>query len=251
MADHNWIRFLEEVNAAKSEICNRGPVWYRGQSNASFILLPSLLRYANGLEKEEFLFSSYRKFSDRIIQRRESEWETLFEMQHYGIPTRLLDWTEALGIALFFAVFYGLSTDQSKADAALCILNPLALNLESKVQKIYTIPRDEGDYSYSKIYWSNIISPKAPIAVEPIFINSRMLAQRGMFTVHDNSEEPVESRFPNAIRRVIIPRNIFPAVIEFLELANINEYSVYPDARGIADFLTHSSGLVHRYTSSI
>lgn len=119
--------------------------------------------------------------------------------------------------------------------------------MHSNINKVYTIPRDEKDYSYSSIYWNHRpFGPNSPIAIEPIFINSRMSAQRGMFTVHDDSIEPIENRFPNAIRKVRLPRELIPAALEFLELSNINQYTVYPDLGGITDFLLRSSELKRR-----
>jgi len=242
-----WADFLESVKIAKNEISAGDTVWYRGQNNYNYYLLPSLLRYENGIDKETYLFKSFQKFGERIFERRKSEWETLFEMQHYGIPTRLLDWSETFGISLFFAAFYNNSSNLEE-DAAIYLLNPTRLNGYSGKNKVYAIPRDENEYSYSNIYWKNIpFAPNAPISIEPIFINSRMLAQRGMFTVHDNSIEPIEIRFPNAIRKLKLPKTLIPAALEFLDLSNINEFTVYPDMGGIADFLRKSSGLVYRY----
>ena len=236
-----WSDFLNNIKTAKNEICKDGPTWYRGQNNSQYFLLPSLLRYKNGLEKEQYLFNSFRKFSDRILQRRDSEWETLFEMQHYQVPTRLLDWTETFAIALYFASFYLNRTNDS--DAAIYLLNPLTLNQANHIPKVHIIPRDEAEYKYSEWYWNNHLLPRSPVAIEPIFINSRMLAQRGMFTVHDNSTDPIEERFPDAIRKIILPRYLIPAALEFLDLSNINAFSVYPDLGGIADFLKNTSGL--------
>ena len=88
----HWTAFLKEIQGAKSDLGNPDILWYRGHPYAEHYLLASLLRYENGLEKEKELFTNFRKFSDRILKRHESEWETLFEMQHYGVPTRLLDW---------------------------------------------------------------------------------------------------------------------------------------------------------------
>jgi len=241
----DWADFLTQIKEAKKRLQSESddPIWFRGQNNAKYYLLPGLLRYENGIEKEQYLFNSFKKFADRLFERRDSEWETLFEMQHYGVPTRLLDWSETFGIALFFATFYH-SLDN---DASIYLLNPLKLNQVSRIHKIYTIPKDERDYSYSKIYWDHRpFFPSAPIAIEPIFINSRMLAQRGMFTVHDDSIEPIENKFPEAIRKVIIPKKLIPAALEFLDLSNINAYSVYPDLGGVSDFIIKTACLGKR-----
>jgi FRG domain. len=232
ISSKEWAAFLEEINKARHEIGDCGEVvWYRGQNSVNYPLLPNLLRYRNGTEKEKDLFTSFRKFGDKTIEKTQSEWETLFHMQHYGVPTRLLDWTETFGIALFFAV-HNRRTESD--DAAIFLLNPLKLNTLSSQKKLYVMPRDENMFSYTRVYFDhNPFDPNAPIAVEPAFVNSRMHAQRGVFTVHDNALEPMEDRFPSVVRKVLLPQCLFSAAQEFLELANINEFSVYPDIGGL------------------
>jgi hypothetical protein len=242
-----WTSFLEEIKDARASLENPDTVWYRGHPNAKYYLLANLLRYENGIEKEQHLFNSFRKFSDRILERRKSEWETLFEMQHYGVPTRLLDWSETFGIALFFAATYNLSS-HSGNDAAIYLLDPVALNKISGKSGILRIPHDEEGFGYTKIYWDHSpFKATAPISVEPVFLNDRMLAQRGMFTIHHDEIEPIEDEFPKAIKKVILPSNVMPAAMEFLELSNLHAYSVFPDVAGIAEYLRNTSGLNARW----
>src|ERR1044072_5603081 len=166
-----WTDFLTEIQKAKSALGDSEAIWYRGHGDSGYYLLPSFMRAAHGLEKEKFLFNSFQKFSKRIFQERESEWETLFEMQHYGIPTRLIDWSETFGIALFFAAYYQKSDDGLK-DAAIYLLNPNTLNQISGVPQVYRLPKDEKNFSYTGIYWDHRpFAPVAPIAIEPNFIN--------------------------------------------------------------------------------
>jgi hypothetical protein len=241
-----WNEFLQEIKKANKELGNGDLIWYRGQNNFKEDLLPSLLRYTNGIEKERYLYKGFKKFSDRILPKRDSEWETLFTMQHYGIPTRLLDWSETFGIALFFAAYYN-SMEMQQFDAAIYLLNPLKLNDISGIKKIYRIPDEEKEFSYTDIYWENKpFAPSSPIAIEPIFINERMLAQRGVFTVYGNSIEPIEKAHPDVVKKVRLPKAAVPAALDFLQLANINAYTVYPDLSGIADFLNKSSKLKKR-----
>lgn len=247
MNSTEWIEFLRNVKKAKLELGNPEILWYRGQWNEKNYLLPSLLRYKNGLDKERFLYTNFRRFSDKIFKRRQSEWETLFDMQHYGIPTRLLDWTESFGISLFFAAYYN-NHHSSVENAAIYLISPEKLNKESGLNKIYKLPDEESEFQYKNIYWkSKSLKPKAPIAIEPIFINDRMFAQRGVFTVHNDLIDPIENLYPDSIKKVILPNNIINVALDFLELANINHYSVFPDLFGIAGHLTMTSGLESRY----
>lgn len=247
VTSREWSVFLETVKAANAALGNPEVIWYRGHPNVDHYLLASLLRYKNGLNKEKYLFDSFQKFSDRIFKRRASEWETLFEMQHYGVPTRLLDWTESFGVALFFASYYNDRHGTGK-DAAIYLLSPHRLNKCSGINRVYRIPEDEASFSYKGIYWTQTpFAASAPIAIEPIFINDRMLAQRGMFTVHHDGIRPLEADFPQAVQKVLIPNNLMDAALDFLRLTNINEYSVFPDLAGIAGYLKKESDLVPRW----
>ena len=102
---NTWPEFLEHVSQAREELGSPDLIWYRGVSRADYKLVPSLLRVPNGLSKEQVLFNEYQRSAARFIATRSNDWESLFDMQHYGIPTRLLDWSDVLGIAIAFALY--------------------------------------------------------------------------------------------------------------------------------------------------
>src|SRR4051794_39177128 len=74
-------------------------IWFRGHAQNSYELRPSLLRSVKGLAVEPQLFLHYRALRPEL-----GHWETLFQMQHHSVPTRLLDWTTDLATALYFAL---------------------------------------------------------------------------------------------------------------------------------------------------
>src|SRR6266571_1472215 len=93
------LRNLSEVVIAAVEATDRFkafPMWWRGQSDASWHLVPSVLRRNKGPADEMALFA---RFHQRAPSRHArcpeaadvQSW--LFLMQHYRLPTRLLDWT--------------------------------------------------------------------------------------------------------------------------------------------------------------
>jgi hypothetical protein len=76
-----------------------GP-WFRGQDHASDRLRPRRYRYYR-IDEDE-IRSEFKRRAPQLLLGAQpaSEWERYFLMQHYGIPTRLLDWSEGALLAL-------------------------------------------------------------------------------------------------------------------------------------------------------
>jgi hypothetical protein len=230
---NSWASLLDNLREIRRSVPNVDYLWFRGQSNASYALLPSLFRSPSGREKEEQLFQKFRQLSLRVLPRRTDNWETLFDMQHYGVPTRLLDWTPTLGIAAFFAAAYA-NRDKSQRSAAIYVLDPIRLNEYSRITGIPFLP-DDKRLDYRSVYFEKKpFAPVYPIAVEPIFSNDRMAAQIGAFTIHGDNLTPIETLCPEAVKKIILSGKAISETLEFCELANINEFTIFPDVAGIA-----------------
>lgn len=236
-----WNAFLDNVEQAQDELGRPEIVWFRGHSNSEWPLLPSLIRTSNDLKlnrdqlfhREQFLFREYSRSSHRFHEQRDSDWKLLADMQHYGIPTRLLDWTEVLGIAVAFATLRQFSQPK---DAAVFILDPALLNEQSRSKEVVHIP--DKDFEYQAVYWRNMpIKAIHPIAIDIPFQNTRILAQRGAFTIHGSNIVPLEDQCPTAVKKVILPVTALDAARDFLRHANLNEYSIYPDIFGMAQHI--------------
>ncbi|NRB63189.1 MAG: FRG domain-containing protein [Saprospiraceae bacterium] len=97
--------------------------WYRGHSKKSYKLIPTVFRPLN---KEGTQFYDESKLLAEFVRRHpeamrdhSSTIELLTYAQHYGLPTRLLDWTQNLLVAIFFCC-----KEHQSEDGYLYILQP-------------------------------------------------------------------------------------------------------------------------------
>ncbi len=104
-------------------------VWFRGNSRASYKLVPTVFRepkvggwYDEGMMLHHI---SLRNPSQHFTPRESGSLDLLCQLQHYNLPTRLLDFTESILIALYFAVA---NEDDDKFDGKVFALNARRLN---------------------------------------------------------------------------------------------------------------------------
>lgn len=228
---NTWNDFLEMVRSAREGMGNPNIVWYRGMSSARYHLIPSLLRFSTGLEKEREVFDDYERVASHLNHERKSDWGMLFDMQHYGIPTRLLDWTDVLGVAVAFALY---ETNDDDQDSSIHVLDPIKLNQKSGKSGIVRAVNDD-KYQYKSVYWdNNPFRAIYPIAIDGPLQNSRMMAQRGAFTVHGSDLNFFDEAGQDCVRKIILGAGAKAGGREFLEHANLNTFSLYPDLFGMA-----------------
>jgi hypothetical protein len=234
-----WDTFFNTVKGIRDSL-QGAVVWYRGHIDARYALTPSLFRM--GLKPdlsdlvEKNAFELFQRRVDRLRpgSAAQKDWHVLADMQHYGVPTRLLDWTSVLGIAVFFATArYGIAQDPS--DFAIYILDPVALNKAVGRPAIYS--SEDEHFGYQSIYWHHRpFVPPGAIALETPFVNDRVYAQQGLFTVHVDGE-PLENARPDAVRKVVLSPSCAEGAREFLSYSNLNDATVFPDMEGLVRYV--------------
>lgn len=174
------------------------------------------------------------------------DWETLFIMQHYGIPTRLLDWTENPFIAFYFAVMSS-ELDRNKMkfkeSATLWILDPIIWNRHA----LRNVSFDQGVLSTIdeqikgyKPAAKFINMNDLPVALYGAHNSPRIVAQRGVFIIFGQNMMPMEKlyvykKYPkNCLIKVILDRKTLPNMRKAILSHGITESVVFPDLEGLA-----------------
>lgn len=225
-----WNEIYTEVVETVAELGGE-PLIYRGQCNADWGLLPSLARLRDrelSLIEDVMYFDFITKAAE-ILPRDNSSWDNFFTMQHHGIPTRLLDWSETFGVALYFAI------KGCQGDAAIWVLDPFELNRAVLGREEVLHPTDlPGTYHQYYIGTDRLPFEGRVAVLSPLRNNRRIAQQRAIFTLHDDLDTPLETAYPDLVRKIIIPAVVVPQAEQFLRLAGVTEYILFPDLDGLA-----------------
>ena len=211
---------------------HNGTPWWRGHGVADWSLTPSAHR--ESLSETDM----YLRFIQRARTRHSpcpeaadfSAW--LFLMQHFGLPTRLLDWTESLFVATFFAVFNDQHYD---TDGAIWALFPIGLNQTQLGQgKIFGARNP----LVKPLIFSPFVGGKPKEAVVALIsdeIDIRMLVQLSAFTVH-GFPTPIEDlpQKENFLIKFTVPKEAKPSLRSALTLIGIRESCLFPDLEHLA-----------------
>ena len=97
---------VSEVNSFISFLVKNenAPMFYRGHANSNYVLRPSIMRTKGLQENESKLYNELLINCPEEFQMCRTHLEKLVKMQHYGLPTRLLDITRNMLVALFLRV---------------------------------------------------------------------------------------------------------------------------------------------------
>jgi hypothetical protein len=139
-----------------------------------------------------------------------SDIEWLAIAQHHGMSTRLLDWTESILAAAFFAV----DAAGTRGDAVIF-----------GVKGLRTITRADEKRPFSV---------KTPGIYRPPHIAPRIPAQRSVFTIHP---DPAAAFAPEGLSQWVISSAACGEIKRVLDACGINESSLFPDLDGLSRYI--------------
>jgi len=229
------------------------PVWFRGVGDAAYKLIPSLYRHPTARDKKELLDLEKDiliRFQERSLPYLSAplnrNWEYLFLMQHYGVPTRLLDWTENPLVALFFALTSAKTDDDGNytKPAAVWVVSPKLWN-----QKVFAHVSYKGVSlsisdrllePYEPLSGKTSEPPALPAAMFGLHNSPRIVAQRGVFTIFGSTIQSMDEIFTNdtfpdeSLLKIILPIDNIKDLLSKLISTGHTDSMMFPSLEGLA-----------------
>jgi hypothetical protein len=213
--------------------CLDGTFLFRGQSQ-DYPLLPKIARInkfknsLNMLEAEQKMLKEFKRKSIPMLDRTpQNDWDWLAQMQHHGLATRLLDWTENPLAALWFAVR---KPPKNSDPAVVWIFMPKGNDFINSSTDISPF-----ECNSTKVY-------------QPDHISQRIVAQSGWFTVHKYFKDekvfiPLDNNKLYKKKRIklTIPTRLFSELRYRLNQCGINSATMFPDLDGLCQQIQWTS----------
>lgn len=236
---NNWTAFLRDLRSHLKALESRGCVnpYFRGHGTATWPLLPGLARVPRTEELENRFYGRFWSQGGHLLPSGTSSWDALFLMQHHGLPTRLLDWSESFAIALYFAVA------NANSDVAVWVLDPYSLNQktrgESQILDLNTSYPEGYERLFADAHPPYEGFPPSVVSVFSKPLSARMQWQRAVFTFHRELDTPLETLHPDCTKQLVLGIDSLGEARDFLQLASVNEFTAFPDLDGLARYLRH------------
>jgi len=242
-------QLITEIRSDLSRWGDSTKPWFRGESGDLPPLCPKIAKFV--ANEENYLLQSFRRQAGAMANSPPRQGHTdmwLFKAQHYGIPTRLLDWTEGALHALYFAL------NRGNQSPRIYMLNPHKLNELAQGHKLpdfeYPLSWVKMGEVYVSLAWRhraladeimNVEQTEGwdldiPIAFPATYQDQRMIAQRSCFTIHGITLKPLAEILEN--KRVDLAKYLVEYKIDFecrksilreLSILGISAATIFPD----------------------
>jgi len=199
---------------------------FRGQGKRRN-LLPSICRDQPEVlcvERERKMLRQFRLQGASLLTPKLTDLELLVVAQHFGMKTRLLDWSTNPLAALWFAC-----TSRQAGD-------------------VYVYVLDADTFQDEDIYEEDPFSHAETLVFQPRLDNPRVLAQNGWFSLHRYSHSnecfvPLEnqSQMRDKLSEWVIPGPERMFILNTLSRMGVDDRTMYPGLEGLGRSLNNIS----------
>lgn len=233
---------------------NRRPLWFRGQPSAMWDLRPRLYReeWASADESEVRLEFEGEGLQLTATNLNRTKWEWYFLMQHYGAPTRLLDWSGNPLVALYFATLDE-RDDRKNRDAAVWVFDPWRWNgLHVDGLSGPALPGWDETNPYlldlEEACNGDEVVKRWPIAIQPPSIDRRLANQTARFLLFGKRKDLVRAanrtdagnkgKKRSRLEQIVIAGRKLETLRLELDNVGINHRILFPDLQGLGEHLS-------------
>lgn len=220
---------------------------FRGIPDAGYRLETTLMRLRGRyVDLENHLLRNFKKYAHRDVVSGNSVWHWLAVAQHFGLPTRILDWTYSPFCALHFATS---DLDRFDTDAVVWAVNyvkahrllpkNLQIQLEREGANVFTVEMLSESVKTLQELESLRESPFV-LFFEPPSIDDRIANQYAFFSVMSDPQAVLDDwieQHPAVARKIIIPAGLKWEIRDKLDQANITERVLFPGLDGLSKWL--------------
>ncbi len=218
--------------------------WFRGHADVSWSLTPSALRPKKVADRDKALgqLTEFKRVAEIKLERppaTDDDLKWLQLAQHYGLPTRLLDWTQNATIALYFSCL------RPDLNGAVFILNPVDLNMLRFPDKPRVLDSHLDAQDIEKnLRLSGRMSPRGPhtIAISPIWNSERIMLQKGTFTLHGSRRLALTGDQASSLVAVPVLSSSKRHLQDELERVGIDEMAIFPELEHACKYLKRKIG---------
>ena len=249
-------------------------LFYRGHSDSSYEAIPAIYRHIDSdqskdkfVAKEDYLFRSMITQCPSEFANCASTFDHLVKMQHYGLPTRLLDITSNPLVALYFACCskYGAGGTSGEVlvyeipDAETKFYSSDTVSVVSNVAKVsitFDFKKEGTKFLHEimaeKPYFRDEVKEEhlhSVFCVKPKLDNQRIIKQSGAFLLfgydrnkNDPAQIPDKYLYKEDNKPVGLPivLNGKTKILKELADLSISEATLFPEIDNVAKFLKES-----------
>jgi len=262
--------FGEYIDAVQNIDLEDGYTFYRGHANANYVLLPSVLRKASWALHEQDMYNEARIECPNDFEKCKSHLDYLVHMQHYGLPTRLLDITKNPLVALYFACV-DLPNDNGEVVVFKIGRKSIKYPTSDAVSILATLPLLKGidrkglydwasagasnnsvdtlfhNIRLEKPAFENNIQPQDVLAclfVQPEKKNNRIIKQDGAFIICgllQTNQANILNKYRFSINSkkqiFIIKKTAKSSILKILDKLSINESHLFPEIADVTNYI--------------